>query len=277
MSQHEIDADAFRNFERAAHDEIADGYRDFFTAVTAYAIDPLLDAAACASGTRVLDVATGPGIVAFTAATRGAASVVGVDLAPRMLRLASAAYPGIDFCQADAESLPIPDRSFDTVVSNFGIGHFPRPERALAEFVRVVSSEGAVAVSWWDLPVRHRVMGIFFDAMNEAGATPPPELPTGPPMFRFSDEMELSQILRSAGLGDVIVRAFSFHHRLNSPEELWNGILGGTVRTSIGIRRQSKPMQDRIRGAFERLIQRYVVDGGISVPVAFKIGSGQRP
>jgi len=277
MSQHEIDADAFRNFERAAHDEIADGYRDFFTAVTAYAIDPLLDAAACTSGTRVLDVATGPGVVAFTAATRGAASVVGVDLAPRMLRLASAAYPGIDFRQADAESLPIPDRSFDAVVSNFGIGHFPRPERALAEFVRVVSSGGTVAVSWWDLPVRHRVMGIFFDAMNEAGASPPPELPTGPPMFRFSDEMELSQILRSAGLGDVIVRAFSFHHRLNSPKELWNGILGGTVRTSIVIRRQSKPMQDRVRGAFERLIQRYVVDGGISVPVAFKVGSGQRP
>jgi hypothetical protein len=75
----------------------------------------------------------------------------------------------------------------------------------------------------------------------------------------------------------VVVRAFSFSHRLNSPEELWNGILGGTVRTSIGIRRQPKLMQDRIRGAFERLVQSYLVDGGISVPVAFKIASGQRP
>jgi hypothetical protein len=75
----------------------------------------------------------------------------------------------------------------------------------------------------------------------------------------------------------VVVRAFSFSHRLNSPAELWNGILGGTVRTSIGIRRQPKPMQDRIRGVFERLVQSYLVDGGISVPVAFKIASGQRP
>src|SRR5262245_51787165 len=162
MSQHEIDADAFRNFERAAHDEIADGYRDFFTAVTAYAIDPLLDAAACTSGTRVLDVATGPGVVAFTAATRGAASVVGVDLAPRMLRLASAAYPGIDFRQADAESLPIPDRSFDAVVSNFGIGHFPRPERALAEFVRVARPGGAVAVVWCNVTGWLSRVGVVF-------------------------------------------------------------------------------------------------------------------
>src|SRR5215831_7221935 len=277
MSQHPIDADAFRDFERAAHDEIADGYRDFFTAVTEFAVDPLLDAAAVGSGVSVLDVATGPGVVAFRAASRGASSVVGVDLAPRMVRLASAAYAGMDFRLGDAEDLPIPDRSFDAVVSNFGIGHFPRPERALAEFVRVVRSGGAVAVSWWDVPARHRVMGIFFDAMNEAGATSPPELPAGPPMFRFSDEMDLSRTLRSAGLDHVMVRAFSFRHRLNSPEELWNGILGGTVRTSIGIRRQPKPIQDRIRGVFDRLVQTYVIDGGISVPVAFKIASGQRP
>jgi len=277
MNHHQIDADAFRNFERDAHDEIADGYRDFFTAVTAYAVDPLLDAAACRPGMSVLDVATGPGIVAFRAADRGASSVVGVDLAPRMVELASAAYPGIDFRQADAEDLPIPDRSFDAVVSNFGIGHFPRPERALAEFVRVARPGGAVAVSWWDVPARHRVMGIFFDAMNEVGASLPPDLPTGPPLFRFSDEKELVQTLRTVGLDEVIVRAFSFSHRLANPEELWNGILGGTVRTSIGIRRQANAVQDRIRRAFERLVQPYAVEGGISVPVAFKIASGHRP
>src|SRR5215471_4580013 len=277
MNQDEMDADAFRRFERTAHDEIADGYRDFFTGVTEFAVDPLLDAAACTSGMRVLDVATGPGVVAFRAASRGASSVVGVDLAPRMVQLASAAYSGVDFRLGDAEDLPIPDRSFDAVVSNFGIGHFPRPERALAEFVRVARPGGAVAVSWWDVPARHRVMGIFFDAMNEVGASLPPDLPTGPPLFRFSDEKELVQTLRTVGLDEVIVRAFSFSHRLANPEELWNGILCGTVRTSIGIRRQTNAVQDRIRHAFDRLVQPYAVDGGISIPVAFKIASGQRP
>src|SRR5262245_42765517 len=276
MPQDQLDAEAFRNFERAAHNEIAGGYRDFFTAVTQYAVDPLLDAAMDTSGAHVLDVATGPGIVAFRAAARGASSVVGVDLAPEMVRLASAAYPSVEFREADAEDLPLADRSFDAVVSNFGVGHFPRPERALAEFVRVARPGGAVAVSWWDVPARHRVMGIFFDAMNEVGASLPPELPTGPPMFRFSDEQELAQTLRTVGLGEVNVRAFSFSHRLASPEELWNGILGGTVRTSIGIRRQPNAVQDRIRRAFDRLVQPYAVDGGISIPVAFKIASGQR-
>src|SRR4029434_7592441 len=80
MSQDQLDAEAFRNFERAAHDEIADGYRDFFAAVTRYAVDPMLDAVMDTSGARILDVATGPGVVAFRAAARGASSVVGVDL-----------------------------------------------------------------------------------------------------------------------------------------------------------------------------------------------------
>ena len=277
MSERPINADAFRDFERAAHDEIADGYRRFFTAVTDYAIEPLLDAAEVRAGRRVLDVATGPGVAASRAASRGAAAVTGVDLAPRMLELAAAQYPRVDFRQADAENLPLADHSFDCVVSNFGLGHFPRPERALSEFVRVLTPGGAAAVSWWDVPARHRVMGIFFDAMNEAGATPPAELPTGPPLFRFSDDQELSGVLRSAGLAEVTVRTFCFIHPLASPDELWNGILGGTVRTSIGIRRQPREMQDRIRAAFERLVHVYAGHGGIKVPVAFKIGAGRRP
>ncbi len=277
MNQKPIDADAFRDFERAAHDEIADGYRNFFTTVTNYAVDPLLDAAAVAPGMRVLDVATGPGVLASRAANRGASSVVGVDISPQMVRLATASYPGVEFRQGDAEDLPFPDRSFDAVLSNFGIGHFPRPERALGEFVRVVTQGGVVAVSWWDVPARHRLNGIFFDAVNDAGACPPPELPVGPPMFRFSDNQELSAALHSVGLAEVGVRAFSFHHTLASPEEFWNGILGGTVRTSIGIRRQPKVVQDRIRSEFDRLVKAYERHDGIRVPVAFWIASARRP
>ena len=69
-----MDDEAFRAFERIAHDEIAEGYRDFFTAVTERAIDPLLDAAGVRADARVLDVATGPGLAAHRAAMRGARS-----------------------------------------------------------------------------------------------------------------------------------------------------------------------------------------------------------
>ena len=73
MGETQIDPEAFRAFERSAHDEIATGYRDFFVAITGYAVDPLLDAAEVSAGKRVLDVATGPGLLASRAASRGAA------------------------------------------------------------------------------------------------------------------------------------------------------------------------------------------------------------
>jgi SAM-dependent methyltransferase len=276
MIQNPIDAHAFRAFERAAHDEIAEGYRDFFTKVTAYAIEPLLDAASVGAGTRVLDVAAGPGVLASRAAHRGASPVVGIDLAPRMVAIAAALHPRLDFRQGDAEHLPFPDQSFDAVVSNFGIGHFPRPERAIREFARVLAPHGVVALSWWDVPARHRLNGIFFDAMNEVQASPPPDVPTGPPMFRFSDDQELSALIRSAGLAQVAVEAYAFVHRLGSADELWNGILGGTVRTSIGIRRQPKEIRDRIRTTFDSLVQAYAKDGGIQIPVAFKVATGRK-
>lgn len=276
MTRPTINVDDFKAFESSAHDEIAEGYRDFFAKVTGYAIEPLLDAASVGTGTRVLDVATGPGVVAARAADRGAFPIIGVDLAPRMVAIAAARYPRIDFRQADAESLPFPDQSFDAVLSNFGIGHFPRPERAVGEFVRVVAPGGVVALSWWDVPARHRLNGIFFDAASEANALPPADLPAGPPLFRFSDDRELATLLRSAGLASLAVETHSFTHRLATAEELWSGILGGTVRTSIGIRRQPKDVQDRIRVAFERLIQPYVVEDVLHVPVAFKIGAGRR-
>src|SRR5262245_23590908 len=133
MTQPRLDSDAFKAFESAAHDEIAEGYRDFFAGVTSHAVDPLLDAAGVRKGTRMLDVATGPGVLASRAGARGASRVIGIDIAPRMVAIAAARYPDIEFRHADAEALPFADGDFDAVVSNFGIGHFPRPERAIGE------------------------------------------------------------------------------------------------------------------------------------------------
>lgn len=276
MTQPTINVGVFKAFESSAHDEIAEGYRDFFVNVTGYAVEPLLDIASVGTRTRVLDVATGPGALAARAADRGASPIIGVDLAPRMVAIAAARYPHIEFGRADAESLPFADQSFDAVLSNFGIGHFPQPERAVREFARVAAPSGVVAVSWWDVPARHRLNGIFFDAVSEAQAAPPADLPAGPPMFRFSDDQQLAMLLRSAGLTSVAVKTYSFMHRLASAEDLWNGILGGTVRTSIGIRRQPKDVRDRIRAAFERLVEAYVIEGELHIPVAFKIGVGRR-
>ena len=277
MLSEPMDTEAFRDFERAAHDRVAGGYHDFFEPVTRGAVAMLLDAAGVRAGSRVLDVATGPGGVAAAAAARGAQSVVGADLSPKMVALAASLHPGVEFREADAEALPFGAGAFDAVVSNFGVGHFPRPERAVAEFARVLASGGMAALTWWEVPARNPVNGVFFDAIGQAEALPPPELPAGPAMFRFSDEGELLSLLRGAGLVDVAVRTVTWMHPVPSAEVWWQGGLGSLARASTNILGQVPEMQLRIRALFDRLVTPYAVEGGFRAPCAAKVAAGRKP
>jgi SAM-dependent methyltransferase len=175
----EFDADAFTAFETAGWAEQAEAYHDFFATITTRAVDVLLDAGHVDQASRVLDIATGPGYLAAGSARRGA-SVVGIDIAHEMLQVARRLHPGIEFRHADAERLPFPDDSFDAVVGNFAILHRAHPERALAEFGRVLAPGGMVALSTWDAPERCRLAGVFVDAVAEVGAPPPVEVPPRP-------------------------------------------------------------------------------------------------
>ena len=263
----------FRAFERAAHDRLARTYRDFFTRVTARAIEPLLAQAEVGPGRRVLDVATGPGIVAAAAAARGA-TVVGVDLSPVMIALASERYPHLVFREGDAEDLPFGDATFDAVVCNFGLGHFPNAARAMAECVRVLAPAGRLAISWWNTPDVSRLHGVFFEALQEVGATPPDDLPPGPPIFRYSDDEALATLLGAAGLEVTPPTTSTITHLLGSPDELWHGALNSMVRLAALIRGQPEAIQDQIRAAFQRRVQPYVEPAGVRIPVSFKIASG---
>jgi SAM-dependent methyltransferase len=270
-----VDADRFRAFERAAHDRLAENYHDFFTPITALAVDALLGAVDLRPGARVLDIASGPGSVAAAAATRSA-QVVGTDLAPGMVELARRLHPAIVFHEADVEALPFPDGAFDAVVCNFGLGHFPRPEASLAECVRVLAPGGTVALSWWDDPQRQRVQGLFRDAIAEVGATPPPDVPQGHPLFRFSNSGEFHRLLDGAGLVGVAIREHRTSYRLPDTGALWKGGLGSLAVTGATIASQPEDVQRQIRAAFERWAAVYRTENGLEVPIAFKIGTAHK-
>jgi SAM-dependent methyltransferase len=271
-----LDADAFNAFEAAGWGERANGYHRFFGAITARVIDQLLDAAKVDRGSRVLDVASGPGYVAAACAVRGA-DVVGVDVATEMVALARRLRPEIDFRQADAERLPFADGSFDAVLANFLILHVGRPEQVAAELARVLRPGRKLALSTWDLPERARLLGVLVDAVAEAGVSASADVPSGPPIFRFSDEAEFARLLSDAGLGDVDVRTLAFTHRVADGNELWNGLLGGTVRTRALVLAQPEDVQARIRAAFDRLVRPYARNGGLEIPVSVKLASGRKP
>jgi SAM-dependent methyltransferase len=133
-------------------------------------------------GESVLDVGTGTGVVAVTAARRGA-RVTGLDLTPELIEAARenagiSGHGDIAWTEGDAENLPYADASFDVVLSQFGHMFAPRPEVAVAEMRRVLKPGGRIAFATW--PPEHFVGRMFaFIGRNSppppAGASPPPQ------------------------------------------------------------------------------------------------------
>ena len=259
----------------APSDASAD-YARFFGPITGRLADPLLDAAGVRPGTRVLDVASGPGCLAARAARRGA-TVVGVDIDPNMVELASRRHPQLRFLQADAAALPFEDGSFDAVVGNFLVQHLRSPRQAIAELVRVLAPGGVLALTVWDLPARTRFVGVFLEAIEDGGGDPPGSRAPRPDFFRYSADPALAGLLSGEGLCDVAISATAFEHAVASTEELWNGLLAGTDRTSATrIARQPRDVQRRIRTSFERRANEYWTGERLELPVSAKVACGRR-
>ena len=268
-----LDADAFTTFERAGWERQAPTYDDVISRVTSRLVGPLLDAAGVQPGSRILDLATGPGYAAAAAAGLGAA-VVGVDAAPAMVELARRLHPTVEYRVAQAEALPFEDDAFDAVVGNFVVAHLSRPERAVSELVRVLHGGGRVAPTTWDQADRMRLLGVFLDAFAEVGATPPPDIPAGPAFFQFADDEKFASLLAGCGLSGIEVTTVAFDHRVESGAQLWQGMLGGTVRTSAFFLGQPHQTREKIRVAFDGLILDYRRGEWYEVPISVKLASG---
>jgi SAM-dependent methyltransferase len=265
------DTKAFERFERDVHDRIAAGYHEAFSPVTAAAHAPLLAAAAIAPGDHVLDVASGPGVLAGKAAALGA-TVRGVDLAPNMVALARRLTPAASFEVASAESLPFPDMSFDAVLCSFGIGHFPEPDRAFAEFRRVLKPRGRLALSWWQGPDSSRINGLFFEALQEEQIALPQNLPPGPSAFHFSDPRNLAEAFARAGFEPPEITPFAGRHLLPDFDALWSLAQTSFARLGTVIAGLPSDERERYRQAVAAKAAVYG-SGPLEVPIAFQIAS----
>ncbi|MBE7528922.1 MAG: methyltransferase domain-containing protein [Chloroflexi bacterium] len=138
---------------RQAQIEAAHAYEELFVpALFGQWAAKVADAAQIQPGQRVLDVACGTGILAreVTLRTGSNGRVAGIDPNPGMLTVARQLAPAIEWREGVAESLPFPEQSFDTVLSQFGLMFFTDQRQALREMIRVLAPGGCLVIAVWD-------------------------------------------------------------------------------------------------------------------------------
>lgn len=124
-------------------------------------------------GTTLLDVGCGAGQITIPAAQAGV-NATGVDIATNSLEQARARAKAeglkVQFDEGDAEALPYPDASFDTVASLIGAMFAPRPDLVATELIRVCRPGGRILMANWtpDSYVAHMFKAI-------AKHVPPPQ------------------------------------------------------------------------------------------------------
>lgn len=183
---------------------------------------------------RVLEVACGTGIA--TAALSHALSpdteIVATDLNDAMLdyaRQKRGDLPGVTFRQADAQSLPFDDHSFDAVVCQFGVMFFPDKAQAVSEFARVLRPGGLLAFNVWDSLQNNPVARIAQDTIASFFDADAPDFLTVP--FGYYEIEPIRNLIRDAGLKAQDVQTVSA--TVERPEAL--SVARGFVEGNPGI------------------------------------------
>lgn len=174
---------------------------------------------------RVVDVATGPGMLALEVAPR-VRRVDAVDFSAAMLAQLEARRRalGIEnlFAElADGQALPFDSQSFDTAFSMFGLMFFPDRPKGFSEMYRVLRPGGVAVVSSWAPLDRAPLMLLMIEALRKVDPTRP--APQTNLLSLENPQLFLSE-MRGAGFVDVALGAYEHGVRVESAESYWNTI-----------------------------------------------------
>ena len=184
------------------------------------------------SSREILELACGTGIVTRHLHERfgGAATIAATDLNEGMLnqaRLNLGPVHGITWQTADATALPFPDRTFDTVVCQFGVMFFPDKPRAMREAFRVLKPGGQWLFNVWDSLAVNPVTRVVHETVASHFETNPPNFYALVP-FGFHDVATIRSLIDAAGFQDVVIDTVELESSGPSAEHVAKGLVCGS-------------------------------------------------
>jgi enediyne biosynthesis protein CalE5 len=228
LSAQRFDPAQYKAGQRREWDQAAEAWKRWWPTLERtmkVVSDRLVELARVQEGQRVLDIATGIGEPAVTAARRvgPAGRVVATDISPHMLeiaseRVAAEGLSNIEFVEADAEALDFPENSFDAVLCRFALMFLPDVNAVLQRVLKLLVPGGRFAAAVWGpaekVPMTSVPMAVIRRELN----LPAPE-PGTPGAFSLADPDLLKEIFVSAGFSAVHTERLMVSYEMASAEE----------------------------------------------------------
>ncbi len=212
MNDHKFDPVQFKAAQRKSWNSVADGWRKWWQVLENGAqkvSDRLIDLAGVKEGHKVLDIATGTGEPAVSAARRvgETGSVLAIDQAAEMLEVArerasSLGLKNVEFKEMDCEKMDRPQELFDAVLCRWGFMFLPDLAGTLSKLHTMLAPQGRLATSVWSVPQKVPMISLAMsEAMKFLEVPPPPKGTPNP--FGLADTDVLKKTFTEAGFTDV--------------------------------------------------------------------------
>jgi len=266
------DAELYKDRQRRQWDRVAAGWEKWWQTIengAHHVNDRLVDLAQVAPGKRVLDIATGIGEPALTAANRvgSAGRVVATDISTQMLDIArirarTLGLTNVEFLEADAERLDFPDRSFDAILCRWGITSLPDHSNLLSKIRRMLTPNGSFATSVWDEASRSPLASIAITVAQEMFHSAPPRPNPTPEVSE--DALEILMI--RAGFNEVRTEKLTVTLELASTEAFTQYLVDVSPVVAALLSDQSPLRQAEYQHLLAQEFRRYAaVDGSFRI------------
>ncbi|MGH7935298.1 MAG: class I SAM-dependent methyltransferase [Candidatus Binataceae bacterium] len=256
MSEQLTDAERVTREQREFWNNAAPGWKRMFTGglerAAQHISDRLVELAHIKPGDRVLDIATGSGEPAITAARKVGAHglVVATDQSAAMLaqareRAAALGLNNIKFVETGAATLAVEEQGFNAALCRWGLMFVPDLDAAARRIAQLIVAGGTFATAVWAAAERVPMIGLGEDAIRALAKLPQPS-PDAPHPLRLADTKPLERALSSAGFKETHCEPIIVRFEWKSAEEFTEQRRALSAPFRALLSKQTPEMQQKI-------------------------------